>query len=90
MLWTCPRCNFKRIRWNPDTWSEAQVGAIVRNRCLGKPSIELDGARGFVFLGGSYAADTQIRCPKCRTRFYPGDSSQNSPASKSSARPIGR
>ena len=74
MLWTCARCSYSRVRWRPKTWTEAQVGAVARARCEGKSSSVLKGARGFVFLGDKFAADTPIRCPSCCQKFYPGDS----------------
>ena len=73
MLWTCPCCDYDRVSWRPKTWTEAEVGAIARACCEGRRTTALRGARGFVFLGDRFAADAQIRCPRCRQKFYPGD-----------------
>ncbi len=74
MLWTCSRCDYDRVSWTPKTWSEAQIGAVARARCEGRETGLLRGARGFVFLGNRYAVDAPVRCPKCRQKFFPGDS----------------
>jgi len=74
MLWTCACCGFKRVKWTPRTWTEAQVSAVVRARCEGHHPKALKGARGFVYLGQSYAPDKPVKCPSCRKKFYPGDS----------------
>lgn len=74
MLWTCACCGFKRVKWTPRTWTETQVSAVVRARCEGHSPRALKGARGFVYLGQTYAPDAPVRCPRCRKDFYPGDS----------------
>jgi len=84
MLWTCAHCDYKRISWRPRTLTEAQVGAVARARCEGRPSRTLQKARGFLLIENRYVLDTPIRCPRCRQRFFPGDSLDRSVSPQSS------
>lgn len=87
MLWTCPCCDYDRVSWRPQTWTEAQVAAVARTLCEGHTSSVLRGARGFVSLKRGYAADAPIDCPRCRQSFFPGDSLVARP-SRAEHRPV--